>query len=234
MNGKVISFEGINGVGKTTLIKEFVNYLDRNQIKYIQKVDLREYTGAVVNNIPPTANLGREIASLLNKYAFSDPFYRIGFPLVETYLILAKRSFDAKMRLVPALQSNCLVICDRDIDTVCSHQLASISQHVPNVDFTSIINTIRFFDSLSISSPSVTFFLEANINVCKKRHKEDPYREELTPQSIQYLKRIMSHYEQCFEIHIPGRQLERIDAAKSKEKVLYDVIRKFEKWLEQN
>ena len=54
-------------------------------------------------------------------------FFRTGFPVVETFLILAKRSYESKKRLIPELEKGSIILADRDIDTVCTYQMVTLT-----------------------------------------------------------------------------------------------------------
>jgi thymidylate kinase len=168
---------------------------------------------------------------ILHKYT-TDTFFRFGYPSIETFLILSKRAFEAKNRLMPKLERGYSVICDRDIDTVCSYQLSTLLEENPNLNVNDVIQAIRCFNNLSIPSPSLTFYLRADMNVCAKRFKADPNRNGnlITADHEEFLESALEYYDACFENEINGRTLIRINANKPKKHVLKEVIEKFELW----
>src|SRR5450759_1559744 len=91
-NGSVISFEGITGVGKSTQISLLREDLLAQGYRVHIKQDLMQFTDS---------SLGGAIRQILNKGA--DNYFQMGFPVAETLLICAKRSYEAETRLTPAL-----------------------------------------------------------------------------------------------------------------------------------
>lgn len=228
--GNLISFEGITCVGKSTLIESFEEYLAKRGVRYILKRDLTQFTGGAIDTGRITDSLGKDIMDIIHKYG-NDTFFRFGFPMVETCLILAKRAFESKSRLLDKLNEGYLVICDRDIDTVCAYQLVSIIAESPEVNVTSVLDSIRFLNNLSIPSPALTFYLSASVKICAKRFKNDPKREGvLTKEHEDFLLNAIECYEHCFNHDLLNRELIRINSQRSQAKVLKDVILNFEEW----
>jgi len=103
--GKLLSFEGLDGSGKTTQIELLVRWLDGRQIPYIHT---RE---------PGGTPLGRELRGLL----FERPDLEIS-PLAEALLFQADRAHHFQTLVLPALQDGTLVISDRCFDASIAYQ----------------------------------------------------------------------------------------------------------------
>lgn len=103
--GKFITFEGTEGVGKTTQIESLQEYL---QSKKIKTLDTREPGGT------KTGELIREIL-LDNKSTNLDSH-------AELLLMFAARAQHLKEVIYPALQKNIWVLCDRFTDASYAYQ----------------------------------------------------------------------------------------------------------------
>lgn len=103
--GRLISFEGLDGAGKTTQIELLARWLDSHQVTYIHT---REPGGTPV---------GRELRSLL----FERPDLEIS-PLAEAFLFQADRAQHFHTLVLPALQAGTLVISDRCFDASIAYQ----------------------------------------------------------------------------------------------------------------
>lgn len=103
--GKLISFEGLDGAGKTTQIEMLSRWLAGRHISYIST---RE---------PGGTPLGVEIRRLL----FESPELDIT-PLAEAFLFQADRAQHFQTLVLPALEAGKLVITDRCFDASIAYQ----------------------------------------------------------------------------------------------------------------
>ena len=103
--GQLISFEGLDGAGKTTQIELLENWLKRHGISYVRT---RE---------PGGTHLGVEVRHLL----LNRPELAI-VPLAEAFLFQADRAQHFATVVLPALQNGILVITDRSLDASIAYQ----------------------------------------------------------------------------------------------------------------
>lgn len=103
--GKLLSFEGLDGAGKTTQLELLARWLDRRHITYIRT---RE---------PGGTPLGLELRSLL--FERSDLHVD---PLAEAFLFQADRAQHFSQLVLPALEAGTLVITDRCFDASIAYQ----------------------------------------------------------------------------------------------------------------
>jgi dTMP kinase len=103
--GRLISFEGLDGAGKTTQIELMEQWLQAQDISYVRT---RE---------PGGTPLGVEIRQLL----LNRPELAI-VPLTEAYLFQADRAQHFEKVILPALEAGKVVITDRYIDASTAYQ----------------------------------------------------------------------------------------------------------------
>ena len=106
-NGRLISFEGLDGAGKTTQIDMLEHWLKSRHISYVRTKE------------PGGTPLGAEIRDLLlNRPDLSSTIT----PLTETFLFQADRAQHFADVVLPALEEGMLVISDRFFDTSIAYQ----------------------------------------------------------------------------------------------------------------
>lgn len=103
--GKLISFEGLDGAGKTTQMDLLARWLDGRHVRHIRT---RE---------PGGTPLGLEIRRLL----FERPDLELS-PLAEAFLFQADRAQHFNKLVLPALEAGTLVITDRCFDASIAYQ----------------------------------------------------------------------------------------------------------------
>jgi dTMP kinase len=141
----IISFEGVDGVGKSTQIKLFIDRLNKYNLN---SVLLRE---------PGGTSLSEKIRELLldKNNIISD--------LSETLLFLAARSDLVNKKIKPNLDKKDLyVICDRFLDSTLAYQ--SYGRGV-NLNLVNIITK----EVTKNIVPSTTFLLNCDIELSMKR-----------------------------------------------------------------
>ena len=151
---KLITFEGTDGVGKTTQINLFLEKLNKNSLKNIL---FRE---------PGGTDFAEKIRNILldNNNKMSS--------LSETLLFLAARSDLVRKQIKPNLENNFYVICDRFLDSTLAYQ--SFGRGI-DLDLIKAI-TNEAIDGLI---PSTTFLLDCDIDTCLSRiNKKDRMENE--------------------------------------------------------
>lgn len=103
--GRLISFEGLDGAGKTTQLDLLEHWLEAHGLNYIRT---RE---------PGGTPLGIEIRQLL----FHHPEFTIT-PLAEAFLFQADRAQHFATVILPSLDAGMLVISDRCLDSSIAYQ----------------------------------------------------------------------------------------------------------------
>lgn len=140
----LITFEGVDGSGKSTQIELLANYLKERKINYIS---IRE---------PGGTSLSEAIRNIL-----LNPEYDIS-PITELLLFNAARSNLVEKVIRPALNSNILVICDRFYDSTTAYQGYG---HLIDFDKVQMCNYI----STRGIVPDITFLFDLDWEVAKSR-----------------------------------------------------------------
>ena len=102
MRGKFITFEGVDGAGKSTHVEWFANAL-------------RSSGRAVLVTREPG---GSPLAEKLREIVLHEPMDAV----TETFLVFAARDDHLKKRILPALAAGTWVVCDRFTDATVAYQ----------------------------------------------------------------------------------------------------------------
>jgi len=102
MRGKFITFEGVDGAGKSTHVEWFAN-------------ELRSAGRSVLVTREPG---GSQLAEKLRELVLHEPMDAV----TETLLVFAARDDHLKKRILPALAAGTWVVCDRFTDATVAYQ----------------------------------------------------------------------------------------------------------------
>lgn len=141
-----ISFEGIDGCGKTTqlsLIKKYFEY------RGFDVVAIREPGGTILSE------------AIRNILLNSDENIH---PITELLLFEASRSHLVNSIVLPALADNKIVLCDRFFDSTTAYQ-----GYGRNID----LKSVEFLNNLAANNlkPDITFFLTLDFETARQRAK---------------------------------------------------------------
>ena len=135
MKGKFITFEGCEGSGKSTQIELFRKYLEKKGIEYLF---VREPGGTEISE-----KIRSIILDVNNKEMCDE---------AEALLYASARAQLIKEKILPALNSGKLVLCDRYIDSSFAYQAHARGL---GIDFISKINVYAIENCM----PDKTVFL---------------------------------------------------------------------------
>ena len=151
-----ITFEGIEGSGKSSLIAQLKKYFKNSKLE------------AFFSKEPGGTDLGKEIRKILlnPKYSFD--------PTSELLLLLADRAEHVQKIIRPNLQKNKLIFCDRYLDSTLAYQGSG-----RNLD-KKIIK--EMFKALDFPIPDLTILLDVPVQIglsrARKRNKLDRFEKE--------------------------------------------------------
>ncbi len=185
--GYFISFEGIDGSGKSTQIDRLSSFLTGNGYE------------VVLTREPGGTEIGEKIRNIILDKSNADMSY-----MTEALLYAASRAQHVSEVIAPAVEAGKIVICDRFVDSSIAYQGAG-RQLGDSVD---IIN--RY--AVNGCMPDITFLMKVRPDVSSSRiNKRELDRIEM--ENAEFYKRVYSGYEKL-EREFPGRII-GIDAAGS-------------------
>ena len=162
-----ITFEGGEGSGKTTLIDALHNELTSKGLSVIKT---RE---------PGSTPLGEKIREILLHQKYEVPMT----PQTELCLFLASRAQHIKEVILPALNNNQIVLCDRFNDSTRVYQ--GIARGLGLEEVTDFCN----FISQNLT-PDLTFYLDIDPEIGTKRAKVKNTFDRIESEKIAFHQKI--------------------------------------------
>ncbi|MFD0768331.1 dTMP kinase [Bacillus sp. CGMCC 1.60114] len=177
MKGLFVTIEGPEGSGKSTLITKLLPYFEKKE----QKV--------VATREPGGIKISEEIRTILHKKEHTMMEAR-----TEALLYAAARRQHLVEKVMPALEDNYIVICDRFIDSSLAYQGYARGL---GVDKVFEINRFATEDCM----PDITIYLDIEPEVGLERIRKDGNREvnRLDLESIEFHKRVHEGYLQLVD-----------------------------------
>jgi dTMP kinase len=166
--GRLITFEGIEGCGKSTLAKELYEYLKSKNYKVI------------FTREPGGGKLGEKIREILLSNEFEIPDYS------ELFLFLASRYEHTKNVIIPKLREGYIVISDRYMDSTIAYQ--GYGRKI-NLKLLEKLNEIA---TLGIK-PDLTFLIDLPEEISFNRLK-DKILDRIESEEIEFYKRVRFGY----------------------------------------
>ncbi len=192
--GLFITFEGIDGCGKTTQLENVRKLLEENGIE------------CVTTREPGALKLGSQIREILLHYdgVVADN--------CEMFLFLADRSQHVETFIKPMLEGGKVVLCDRHTDSTIAYQGYGRGGDVEKLTELNKIATNGLV-------PDLTFLFDVSVETGHERAGKDLDRLELAGK--EFFERTRQGYLTLAKQH-PER-IKVINAEKSKESVYNDV-----------
>lgn len=195
----LITFEGIEGSGKSTQVMLLEEFLKKEGMPYLI---LREPGGTKVSEI---------IRSIL-----LDPQLHIEAE-TELFLFLASRAELVKKIIKPALAKKQIVICDRFIDSTIAYQ--SFGRGLPK-DIIVLLNNLLISD-ITIKR---TYLLDCNIHTMEQRNK-NKIKDRIENAHISFHEKVRKGFLEL-AIQFPDRILV-IDATLPPEEIHKIILKDF-------
>jgi dTMP kinase len=193
MKGLFISFEGIEGTGKTIQSKLLCEYLIEKGFQ------------AVLTEEPGGTRIGRTIRDILLSIDNTEMT-----PVTELLLYNASRMQHVQEVILPALKKGMVVITDRFSDSTVAYQGygRGIELH--------LINTIERIVTGGLK-PAITLLLDLDVRVGLQRNKGINKEDRIELEDITFHKRVRDGYH-ALAVKEPER-IHVIDASKSIEHI---------------
>ncbi|MBP5654926.1 MAG: dTMP kinase [Clostridiales bacterium] len=198
-NGCFITFEGIDGCGKSTQIQYLTDHLKERGIDYLL---LREPGGTVI---------GENIRNILldkKNTGMTD--------MTELLLFEAARAQIVAEVIVPAVESGKVVICDRFFDSTAAYQGFAKNMGADVVDTLNRLATGGF-------EPDITFLLDISVEDALSRRVARGEEDRIEKLGVEFQKKVREGY---LELAKTSQRIVKIDGSQSPEDTAED-IRKY-------
>ncbi len=166
MRGHFITFEGIEGAGKSTQSVMLHNYL----IEKNKKVILTKEPGGT--------KTGKKIREILLSH--SDEIFP---PLAELFLYEADRNFHIRNLIKPKISQGYTVVCDRFIDSTLAYQGYARGL---DIEFVKKMNSIA---SENIK-PDITFLIDIPVEEGLKRIQKTREKDRIEKEELDFHKKL--------------------------------------------
>lgn len=183
-----ISFEGTEGVGKSTLIANLYQALGQTQ----QVVLTRE---------PGGTPLAEKIRTLLLTPDDQEPMSTS----TELLLIYAARTQHVQQVILPALAEHKIILCDRFVDASIAYQHGGRGMNLEQIE----ILTRHFVPRL----PDITFWLDAPVEIGMQRAQNRGTLDRFEQEKLAFFSRVRQCYAELAQRH-PQRMI-RLDATQN-------------------
>jgi dTMP kinase len=170
MKGKFISFEGIEGTGKSTQAKLLYDYLMKKRADVI----LTEEPG------------GTQISVQIREVLLSIEHKEMS-PLTELLLYNASRAQHIQEVITPALDRGAIVITDRFTDSTLAYQGYGRGLDLQLIDAIDLIATGRL-------RPDITLLLDLDVQTGLQRNRGINKTDRLELEDVAFHERVRSGY----------------------------------------
>jgi dTMP kinase len=193
-----ISFEGIEGSGKSTQVKFLAEYLRAKGQDVLETAE------------PGGTKIGNKIRKLL-----LEPLNHMD-PLAELLLYYSARAQHVRERIYPAILRNTIVITDRFTDSTVAYQ-----GHARGIDLSVIdaLNDIVVPDM----KPYLTILLDFDVEEGLRRNRDAQKDDRFEQETIDFHNRVRQGFHQIAKEE-PER-VKLVDASQSREEVSREIIK---------
>lgn len=193
-----ISFEGTEGVGKTTLIRKIHEHL------------VQQGQDVVLTREPGGTPMAEQIRSLLLSVNHEESMSND----TELLLMYAARAQHLQQVIVPALAAGKTVLCDRFTDASFAYQcagrgLSKEKLQLLNANFVSHI-------------PDITFWLDAPTELGMSRARARGALDRFEQEKAAFFEKVRSGYQELWERQ--GERIKRLDATQTPEQVFHQAL----------
>lgn len=199
MKGKLITFEGTEGSGKTSVIKEVKKHYESKGFKVLTT---RE---------PGGIKISEQIRSILLDKENTEMDAR-----TEALLFAAARRQHLVEKILPALEDGALVLCDRFVDSSLIYQ--GVAREI-GIDKVYDINYFAIEDAM----PLLTVFVDVRPEVGLKRVFSTPNREvnRLDLEKLSFHQKIYDGYLRLVKKY---DRIKKVNGEQALSKVVADTI----------
>ena len=194
--GNLISFEGIEGSGKSTQLNEVYKFLKKRKIKSIKT---RE---------PGGTRLAEKIRKLIIKDLKNNEDN-----LTELLLLFAARS-NHFLKIKKLIKRGYLVLCDRYIDSTYAYQHYEQGQDIKLINFLQNLISKKSF-------PKITFFIDIPVKTSKLRVKGRGRLDRFDKYGEKKLNKLRNSFINLTKKH---NRIIKIDGTKNKKDITIQIV----------
>lgn len=207
ISNRFITFEGIEGVGKTTCVKYLYDYL--------RQMDLP----VIATREPGGTQIGEDIRKILLTHHAEEMNHD-----TELLLMFAARAQHLATVIMPALQKGNWVLCDRFTDATYAYQGGGrgIDEQRIAILESWVQGTLR---------PSLTFLLDANVDLALKRTKRRGATDRIEAEKHHFFEKVRKQYLQRAKEE--PQRFHLIDASQPRWRVLQQIRKTIDTRLDQ-
>ena len=199
-----ITFEGIDGCGKSTIISKIVELLERTGYK------------VVATREPGGTKISEKIREIIIKSKNMDS-------ITEGLLYASARRQHIVEKIIPSLKEKKIVISDRYIDSSLAYQ--GIGRKI-GIKQILVINSINN----KILWPDITFFLDVDPKVALERiKKRDKDNDRFDEESIVFYSEVRKAFLQIAKKY--KNRIIVIDANRDKQVIIKEIFEKIKTFL---
>lgn len=194
--GNLITFEGIEGSGKSTQLNEVYKFLKKRKIKCIKT---RE---------PGGTRLAEKIRKLIIKDLKNNEDN-----LTELLLLFAARS-NHFLKIKKFIKKGYLVLCDRYIDSTYAYQHYEQGQDIKLINFLQNLISKKSF-------PKITFFIDIPVKASKLRVKSRGSLDRFDKYGEKKLNKLRKSFINLTKKH---NRIIKIDGTKNKKDITIQIV----------
>lgn len=193
-----ISFEGTEGVGKTTLIRKIHEHL------------IEQGQDVILTREPGGTPMAEQIRSLLLSVNHEESMSND----TELLLMYAARAQHLQQVIVPALAAGKTVLCDRFTDASFAYQCAGRGLSKEKLQ---LLNA-NFVSHM----PDITFWLDAPTELGMLRARARGALDRFEQEKATFFEKVRSGYQELWERQ--GERIKRLDATQTPEQVFHQAL----------
>ena len=194
--GNLITFEGIEGSGKSTQLNEVYKFLKKRKIKCIKT---RE---------PGGTKLAEKIRKLIIKDLKNNEDN-----LTELLLLFAARS-NHFLKIKKLIKKGYLVLCDRYVDSTYAYQHYEQGQDIKLINFLQNLISKKSF-------PKITFFIDIPVKISKLRVKGRGRLDRFDQYGEKKLNKLRKSFINLTKKH---NRIIKVDGTKNKKDITIQII----------
>lgn len=199
-----ISFEGTEGVGKTTLIRKLHNYFQQQ----LQQV--------VLTREPGGTPLAEQIRTVLLTVNHEEQMSHD----TELLLMYAARAQHVQQVIQPALAKGQIVLCDRFSDSSFAYQCAGRGLSREKLQ---LLNQ-NFVSKM----PDLTFWLDAPTDLGMQRARERGALDRFEQEKAAFFEKVRSGFAELYQQE--PQRIKRLDATQAPDQVFLDALSYIQQW----